>query len=298
MSASASSKRLGLIAFAITTLVWGSTWLAIKDQLGAVPPEWSVTWRFALAGLGMFALAVLRGESLRLGREQLGLVLAVGFFQFFLNFQMVYQAERHLTSGLVAVLFALLIVPNAVLGRVVLGNRISLRFAAGSLIAIAGIALLILHEYRSAPTSGSVLLGLALTSGSIMSASIANVLQAGERARGIGILALLAWAMLVGTLTDAAWAWIMTGPPMIDLSPRYLLGVGYLGLIGSVLTFPLYAILLRDWGPGRAAYNGVLIPVVAMTLSTLFEGYQWTALAACGAVLAVAGLVVALGGRK
>ena len=99
-------------------------------------------------------------------------------------------------------------------------------------------------------------------------------------------------------MTDAVFAWITTGPPVIDLTPSYLLGVTYLGLIGTVLTFPLYSMLLRDWGPGRAAYNGVLIPVVAMALSTLFEGYHWTALALGGALLVAAGLIVALGGRK
>lgn len=296
--ASAPAARAGYFAFGLTTLVWGSTWLAIKDQLGAVPPQWSVTWRFALAALGMFALALIRREDLRLDRRAWPVAGAVGFFQFFLNFQMVYQAERYLTSGLVAVLFALLIVPNAVLARSFLGTRITARFAAGSAIAIGGIALLILHEYRSAAASSSILVGLALTGGALLSASIANVLQAGRQARATSIVALLAWAMLAGSLADAAWAWIMTGPPVIDLSPRYLAGVAYLGLIGSVLTFPLYAMLLREWGPGRAAYNGVLIPVVAMALSTLFEGYRWTALAASGAALAVIGLIVALGGRK
>ena len=85
---------------------------------------------------------------------------------------------------------------------------------------------------------------------------------------------------------------------MIDWSAQYLVGVAYLGLVGSVLTFPLYSILLRDWGPGRAAYNGVLIPVVAMALSTLFEGYHWTVLALSGALVVLAGLLVALGGRR
>jgi drug/metabolite transporter (DMT)-like permease len=281
----------------VTTLVWGSTWVVIKDQLGSVPPAWSVTWRFALAAVGMFALALIRRESVRVGPEAWLLVGTIGFFQFFANFQMVYQAERYLTSGLVAVMFALLIVPNAVLGRVLLGRRLGLRFVAGSILAGAGIALLMLHEYRSAPVGGSVLVGLAFTAGSILSASIANVLQAGEGARRQSIVVLLAWAMLGGAAMDAAWAFATTGPPRIDWTLSYTGGVAYLALIGSVLTFPLYASLLREWGPGKAAYNGVLIPVVAMALSTLFEGYHWTLLAGLGAALAIAGLAVALGGR-
>ena len=94
------------------------------------------------------------------------------------------------------------------------------------------------------------------------------------------------------------FAWITAGPPVIDTSPRQLAGVFYLAVVGSVLTFPLYFMLIRDWGPGKAAYNGVAVPVVAMALSTLFEGYRWSALAAGGAVLAMVGLLIALSGRK
>ena len=298
MSDASAVRTRGIVAFAITTLVWGSTWLVIKGQLGTVPPAWSVTWRFTLACLGMFALAAVRKERLVLGRRGLTFAAVVGFFQFCANFQLVYQSERYLTSGLVAVMFALLIVPNALFARVFIGTQVSRRFLVGSVIAMGGIALLLLHEYRIAPASSSVLLGLVLVTGAILSASVANVMQSGETARRESILVLLAWAMLAGSAANAIYAWIATGPPVIDLSPQYLLGVAYLGLVGSVVTFPLSSMLLRDWGPGRAAYNGVLIPVVAMALSTLFEGYRWTALAVGGALFVLAGLMVALSRRR
>ena len=298
MSEGLVARNRGIIAFAVTTLVWGSTWLVIKGQLSSVPPPWSVTWRFALACLGMFVLAAVRREPLLLSPRGLLFAALVGFFQFFANFQLVYQAERYVTSGLVAVCFALLIVPNALFGRLFVGGALTRRFLLGSLIAIGGIALLMLHEYHAAPTGGSVLLGLGLTTGAILCASIANVMQSSEAARQHSIVVLLAWAMLAGTLGNAAFAWAIAGPPVLDTSPAYLLGVAYLGLFGTVLTFPLYSLLLRDWGPGRAAYNGVLIPVVAMALSTMFEDYAWTRLALGGAVLVLAGLLVALGGRQ
>ncbi len=298
MKQDSAARTRGILAFTITTLVWGSTWLVIKSQLGPVPPAWSVTWRFALAALGMFIFAAIRGERLLLGRRALLLAGVIGFFQFFANFQLVYQSERFLTSGLVAVMFALLIVPNAVLAQIFIGAPITRRFVTGSAIAVGGIALLLLHEYRIAAVGGSVVIGLVLVSCAILCASAANVMQASQAARAEAIPVLLVWAMLAGSLGDGAYAWATTGPPVIDPSPSYLLGVAYLGLVGTVLTFPLYTVLLRDWGPGRAAYNGVLIPVVAMALSTLFEGYHWTALAIGGAVLVLAGLTVALGGTR
>jgi drug/metabolite transporter (DMT)-like permease len=292
------SEARNIAAFAVLALVWGSTWLVIKDQISAVPVGWTVTWRFAVATVGMFALALVRRESIRLTRPALLLAAVTGLFQFAGNFQLVYRSEHYLTSGIVAVFFALLLVPNALFARVFVGAPINRRFLAGSLVALAGIALLFLHEYRIAPAGPGVLTGIVLVSFALLSASVSNVLLATDLARRQTMVPFIAWSMLFGTMANAAFAGVTSGPPMLDPRPAYLWGIAYLGIIGSVLTFPLYTMLIRDWGPGKAAYNGVVVPVIAMGLSTLFEGYRWSTLAVGGATLAMTGLLIALGGRK
>jgi drug/metabolite transporter (DMT)-like permease len=298
VTGAAPSRARIWLSFCVITLIWGSTWIVIKDQISDVPAQWSVTWRFIVAALGMSALAVLRRESLRLPREALALAAMVGVAQFSANFQFVYHSEHHLTSGLVAVIYALLLVPNALMSRLFLGTRISERFIAGSFVAIGGIGLLLLNEVRIAPPGGSVPLGLALALGGLMCASTANVIQASERVRPLPIVPFMFWAMFAASLANLAVSFATAGPPVIDPRPEYLAGVVYLGLIGSVVTFPLYSALIRDMGAGPAAYNGVAVPVVAMGLSTLFEGYRWSVIAVIGSMLALAGLVVALSGRK
>jgi len=288
-----------LAAFVLVALIWGSTWLVIRDQVQgvAIPASWTLTWRFVVAALAAFPLALLRREGVMLDRGGWAVAVALGFTQFFANYQFVYRAEEYLASGLVAVIYALLMLPNALLARLVLGTRVTRRFLAGSAVALAGIGLLMAREYAAAPLGAHVLLGAGLTVAGMLCAAVANVAQATAVGRRQPMMALVAWAMLIGAGIDAAFAYATCGPPVLGATPRYWLGVGYLGVIGSVVAFPLYFALIRQMGAGRAAYNGVAVPVVAMALSTLFEGYRWTGLAVAGSVLAMAGLLVALGGR-
>lgn len=302
MSAQAPAAR-GLhfgvvIPFLLISVVWGSTWLVIKDQIGVVPPSWTIAYRMLISAAAMFVLAAVRPDRLRMDGPGHKLAFVMGVMQFTVNFHLVYRAEAYLTSGLVAVIFALLMVPNATIARLVLGQPIAPRFLLGSMIAVVGITLMIFHEYRIAPLGQSVGLGAAMVLGAILAVSTANVIQAGDTARRYGPVPLLAWAMLWGALFNVMIAFAVDGPPLFDPRPGYAMGVLHLAILGTVLTFPLYTQLIRDIGPGRAAYTSVLVPVIAMLLSTFFEGYRWSLLAAAGAALALAGLAIALSARR
>jgi drug/metabolite transporter (DMT)-like permease len=286
------------IPFLLVVLIWGSTWFVILGQNDAAPTSWSVTWRFLLATPAMFAVAAAMRRSLRLGAAGQRLAFFVGVTQFCGNYNFVYRAEQYLTSGIVAVMIGLLLVPNAILARVLLGQPITRRFAVGSGIALAGIALLLVHEAQEAPLQGNVGLGVVLALLAMMCASVSNVVQSNETGRALPAVSLLAWAMLYGLLCNAVIAWITSGPPVIPVSGEYWAGTAYLAIAGSVVTFPMYYTLIRQLGPGRAAYNGVAVIIVAMLISTLFEDYRWSVLAVAGAALATVGLIVALRARK
>lgn len=288
-----------LLPFTLVTLIWGSTWLVIRDQLGVVPPSWSVTYRFIVAGLAMAVVAAIKGERLALDARGWAFAAAIGTLQFCLNFNFVYRAEHYITSGLVAVVFAVLLVPNAVFARILLGQRMGKQLIAGSAVAMGGIALLFLHEARNGPAGATATLaGIGLTGVAILSAAMANVLQATPTAKRYPMMSTLAVAMLIGAGVDGAVAWWLTGPPVVEMRPGYWAGILYLGLAGSVVAFPLYYKVLRVIGPAKAAYSSVIVPVIAMLLSTVFEDYRWSPLAAAGAVLTGVGLVIALRARR
>ncbi len=285
--------------FATITLIWGSTWFVIRGQIAEVPVSWGVTYRFLVAGIAMLALALFNRQRILFTAREFAFVALVGAMQFTANFNLVYQAERHITSGLVAVVFALLVVPNAILGRIFLGDRVAGRFIFGATFAMMGVALLFVHEVRADPGGAEeTLLGVGLTVLAVLTASVANVLQASPPARRLPMMSLIGWSMLFGTTLNAIWSLVTVGPPVVSTVPGFYLGLAYLSLAASALTFTFYFGLIRVIGPGKAGFSNVLIPVVAMGISTLFEGYQWSVMAAAGGIIVLVGMVIALGSPK
>ena len=288
-----------VIPFIVFTAVWGSTWIVIRDQIGAVPPQWSVAYRFTLAAVAMAMVAKWKGQSLKMGRGGLIAALVLGISQFSVNFNSVYMAERFITSGVVATVFALLLIPNSLLAWAFLGQKPNARFLWAGLVAVAGVALLFVNELRSSPlTNREIAIGLAFTIAGLVGASSANVYQAGKEARRHPLLALLAWSMAIGAVIDICLAFAVAGPPVFEARLGYWVGIVYLALFGSVLCFALYFPVVRKIGPGKAAYSSVLVPIIAMSLSTVFENYHWSMLAVAGATLSLGGMLLALAGRR
>ncbi|HET7605973.1 MAG TPA: DMT family transporter [Sphingomicrobium sp.] len=295
MSEPPATFRSVALPFIVFTAIWGSTWIVIRGQLGVVPPQWSVAYRFVIAAAAMAAVAAWKGQDLRLGRTGALAAIFLGFAQFCINFNAVYLAERHITSGVVATVFALLLIPSSLLAWAFLGQRPSARFAWSSLVAVAGILLLFAHElHEHGASSAQIAGGIALTLVGMVGAAAANVFQARPEIRRFPLLALIAWSMAAGAVIDGIVAFVMTGPPVFDPSPVYWAGLVYLALPASVLTFSLYYPVVRKIGPGKAAYSSVIVPIIAMGFSTWLEDYRWTPLAIAGAALALGGMAGAL----
>jgi drug/metabolite transporter (DMT)-like permease len=291
--------RTIVLPFILFTAIWGSTWTVIRGQLGIVPPQWSVAYRFVIAAAAMALVALWKGESLRIGRKGVLAAAFLGFAQFCINFDAVYLAERHITSGVVATVFALLMIPSSLLGWLFLGQRPSSRFAWSSLVAVAGICLLFVHElHQNSATTSQVVAGIGITFIGMLGASTANVMQARPELRRFPLFSILAWSMAAGALIDGIIAAVMTGPPVVDTRPIYIAGLLYLALVASTLTFSLYYPVIRKIGPAKTAYSSAIVPVIAMGFSTWLEHYRWTPLAIAGAVLALGGMAGALSGGR
>src|SRR4030095_13406167 len=144
---------------------------------------------------------------------------------------------QHITSGVVATVFALLLIPSTLMAWAFLGHRPSSRFVWSSLVAVIGIGLLFFHEFRQhSARAGEIALGIGLTLIGMVGASAANVFQAREEVKRFPLFSMLAWSMVAGAVMDILIAIVIAGPPVFDSRPGYWLGVFYLALPASVLT--------------------------------------------------------------
>jgi len=287
-----------LVLFFLSSFIWGTTWLVIKFQLGVVAPEVSVAWRLALASLLLLGWSAGRGLSLRFSaRDHLAFAL-LGLLLFGLNYVLVYLAEVHLTSGLVAVLFAFLVFWNLLGARLFFGTPVPPAVVVGAVLGVAGVGLLFWPEVASVRGDASVGLGVGYAVAGTVVASAGNLWSQRLLGRGAPVIPVTAWAMGYASLGVMAWCAARGLPFTFDPRWPYVLSLLYLALFGSVVAFVAYLTLLRRIGAGRAGYTAAVIPVVAMLASTLFERYQWTASAGAGLALVVAGTVLVLRARE
>ena len=280
--------------FTISTLIWGSTWLAIKFQLGVVAPEVSVALRFALAALLLAAWCAMSGRSLRFGLRAHAFIALQGALLFGLNYIAVYWAERCAASGLVAVLFSTIVFMNPIGARLLFGTALTLRMLIAAVLGVSGVALLFVPELAEARRGGNAALGIVLGLAATAIASGGNLAAIRNQRAGIPVLPSTAWGMGYGALVAAIAALVQGASWAIDVRASYLVSLLYLAVFGSIVAFGAYLTLLKQVGAGPASYVGVATPVMAMLLSTLFEGYRWTPVAAFGVALALAGNWLAL----
>jgi drug/metabolite transporter (DMT)-like permease len=285
------------VIYAIVVLIWGTTWYAIKFQLGVVAPEISLVYRFGLAAICVFIYARLAGSPMRLSWREHFFVALQGLTLFCLNYWMTYQATQFLTSGLVAVLFTSIILMNLINARLFFGVPVEARVLLAALAGALGVALLFLPELQAAMGDRKVIHGALLALGATYLASLGNMAAMRNTQSGMSVVSANAYGMAYGTVGLAVIALVRGTPVNFDPSWPYVVSLLYLSLAGTSLAFGLYLVLLKQIGPSRAAYTSVLFPVVALAVSTLFEGYRWSVPAFIGLAVLVAGNALALGRR-
>ncbi len=284
---------LNFILYATTTLIWGSTWLGIKLQLSQVPPILSVGYRFFLASVILLIYCIVTNRNLDFSRRDHFFLAVQGVTLFGLGYIMSYLATSYLTSGLVAVIFSTILMWNILNLRLFMGQPVAWRAFSGGALGLAGICILFWHDLAAfSATRGLIGLIIALVGAYL--ASIGNVVGSRNARCGVPVTQANVFSMAYGAVFCLVIHFIVGGELTMDWTFGYLGPMLYLTVFGSVVAFGCYMLLIGRIGADYAAYVMLLMPVVALVISTFFEKYRWSSSAIFGIAIVLLGNLIIL----
>ncbi len=284
--------------YIMIVLIWGSSWIGIKFQLGIVDPMVSVGYRFALAAVLLMLWCRLRKLPMRYTRKDHFFIALQGLFLFCLNYLFFYLAELHLTSGLAAVIFSTILLMNIVNGAIFLKSPLDLRIICGGILGLFGIILVFMPEVFSFSLNSDNKRGILLSVLATYFASLGNILSARNQKHHLPIVQTNSFGMAYGALIILAMAFLTGKHFQFVPSFEYIGSLVYLSVFGSIIAFGCYLALIGNIGADRAAYATLLFPLVALAISTVWENYQWTGSALFGVVLILCGNILIIQRKK
>ena len=286
------------LLYVATVLIWGSTWYAIKMQLGTVDPDLSVAYRFIIAATLLIVFCLATGRSLRFAPRHHLFIAAQGLFLFCLNYWLFYYATFELTTGVVAVVFSLIMLMNILNGAVLFGTRVEPKVLGAAGLGLIGLVLVFWDDLAALDFTSGPMIGLGLSIVATYFASLGNMASLRNTRAGLPVLPVNALGMAYGAVFMTILALLRGAPLSFDFSPGYVGSLLYLAIFGSVLAFGFYLTLLGRIGADRAAYAAVVFPTVALIISTFLEDYVWTPPALIGVALILGGNILAVARPK
>lgn len=287
-----------LILFSITSLIWGTTWLVIKFQLGVVDPLVSVIYRFFLASMILLIFSRISRLNLRYKAKEHLLMALQGFLLFGINYWLVYLAELYLPSGLVAVVFSTIIFLNIFNGAIFLKSAIRLKIVIGAFIGFIGIGMVFRQELLTFNHSSDNSLAFLLAIIGAFTASLGNITSAYNQKNKMPVIQTNAFGMFYGACFMLIISLIMGKPFDFEVSFAYISSLLYLAIFGSIVAFGCYLTLIGKIGADKTAYVTLVIPVIALILSTIFEEYRWSIYALAGVFFILIGNILVLKKKK
>ena len=283
--------------FAIAVAIWSTTWHAILYQLAYTPPEAGVALRFALAGALALGVAAWRGDRLRCTLPEHLRIALQGVFMYSLAYLCVYHAEKHVPTGLVAVGYSVSPLINGIAAWLLWRSALSLQFVLGGVLCVAGVALIFAPEFAAVRSDDTTLRGALFTLGAVLLSAIGSLMSSRNAAHRLPFWPAIGWGMLYSAALSAAVLFVggqAVALPSPLAAPAWWLSLAYLAVAGSVIAFACYLTLQQRVGPGAASTVGVMTPVLALAISTAFEGYRPELWSWLGGALAVIGNVLIL----
>ena len=287
-----------IILYCTTFMIFGTTWFAIKYQLGIVATELAVGYRFALASLLIFAWCLIKGKNLRFSFKNHCYFALQGCLLFSINLLFFYYATHHVVSAINGIVFSTIIIFNILLSYFIYNTPITKEIAIGAFLGLSGLGAIFWPQLSALEFNGSTIIGLGLGLMGTLFASCGQMISARNQKQDIPVMENNAYGMAYGALLCFALALITGKEFNFDWSVSYVSSLLYLSIMGSIVAFGCYLTLLGRIGAGKAAYSSLLTSIIALAISTVFEGFEWTTNAIIGVTLTLLGNVVILMRKK
>lgn len=283
-----------IFLYTAVVVIWGSAWLAVRYQIGVVPPEASIAYRIGIAAVFMLAWIIYRRLPLRFSIKDHFFMALQGLFIFSTNFFLFYHAAAYLTTGFIAVICSTASAMTMIINAVLLRRFPPLAVIIGAALGIVGISMIFCRELAVFSLNSDELTGIVLSLGGTLSFSFGSLVSSRNRRAGLSVSGNTFWAMFYGA--SVLIVFLFAGGNRFAFDPEipYIMSLLYLAIVGSVVAFAAYFALLGRITAERAAYVTVLFPIIALWLSTLFEGYQWAMSDFVGVVIILAGNLLVL----
>lgn len=282
------------LLYIATVLIWGSTWLAIEFQLGEVDVPASVAYRFMISAVLMWAYCVWAKVPMRFSLRNHFYILVLATFNFSINYAVIYSSQKYLSSAMTSIAFSTMLLMNIINTRIFFGTKIAPKTIIGAVFGILGIVALFWDDLAAGNQDSNSLLGLGLVLTSALIASLGNMASVRNSRANMNIFAVNAWGMLYGAIILSGLVLISGAQFGFSMQPSYIISLLYLSVFGTVIAFATYYLLLNNMGPEKASYVIVLFPVVAVILSSAFEGFTWTSNTFIGFALVLIGNAIIL----
>jgi drug/metabolite transporter (DMT)-like permease len=292
------SRLINYAGLALLSLIWGTTWAAIRIGLRTIPPFTGVALRFAIAAAALLLIGRALGVPLRGGARgsPWRVWVSNGLLTFFLPYGVLYWAEQWVPSGLAAVLFATTPLWVALTAHLALpAERLRRATAVGVLVGFAGIAVIFSGDLRA--LGGAQVAGAAALLLVAPLTSAIGVVIVKRWAAGMHPLSIVAIPMALTGVAMGAAGWALERGAPLQLTGLPLAALLYLALCGSAFSFTVYFWLLARLPATTLSLINYLTPLVALAIGALL-GETLNARTLAGSALVVGGVAVAMGVRK
>ena len=282
------------ILFIVTLFCWAPTWYLIKFQLGYVDPLVSVFYRFSIASLIIFIFLFIKKKNLKFSINHHFWFLFFGICLYSVNYVFLYLSNTYLISAFPAVVFSTIVIMNIIGETFYFKKKPSFKTLIGASIGMVGIIIIFNDEIFSFSLDEGTHIGLFLALIGSFFASTGNMIHQRNLNYNFPSIQTIAYAMLYGSIITLLITQIRGTELMFEYSLSYISSLIYLSVFGSIFAFIYYLRLIEKVGPGRAGYIAVIMPVLALIISTVFEKLEWQTDLIIGLPILIIGAVLVI----